>query len=1002
MCLPAEIERLHKLEKSKMRVENEVILEEGIEETKEDEKINQEEFLRVLIKIQSRFRVKKFQKIYKMMKKKLVQRKYIIEELIKTEGNFKNSLFSVIEKVILPLKEEKILTKDEEVIIFSNLESIANFSKTFHISIYETYNYNYENSKTKFAGKVLGLLPFFKLYFEYCHNFSESMNVLGQIRKNNEKFADLLKNIEFSPEFDFQDLDSQLIKPIQRLPKYVLLFKDLLKNTELHHPDYQNIEKALKQFQSLNNENDKKILQKVKIFELQEKYGSSLNFSILDSQREFLDEESLILLNDRTTILVLVYFFTDLMLVTEQNFPENKLIKHLTFDYNSYVRDMPTTRYFQWCLSIFGKEGGLTFMFDTKELKSKVLEFLTVRVFSEIKAKFRSKISGFSYFGFGDLSKNKQITTEVLGTFLRGLDHIKPYTVYIIEIKYEEILYKIFVRYKELLQLEATINNNYPGLKLDKLPPKHFWTEQKAKTIESRKFHIESFLRSVLHNNQIMQNKEQILEHLYLPHNFYQYENFNKEVKQKNKDWIENSNNPLRKRLKRKKSVYRTFLDVLKNEKRIYYPPEEISLGRANRRKIGVFLTNNERKTIEITRHTKTIDVCKQIAEEIGLTSWFDFRLCLVSSSMDEIIINDQEFLWKALDLEINEIEKPNHENKKIDNTNNKPEEINENSDKKTLNHSFNKIWTSIKEKLSNFFQNHLYCNSQLVFKKVYYLPSDIEEIDYKTDSKRLDLMIAQSLMELRQNRLRLSLNDYCLFASLMVYMKYGSIYAIPPIKLPNLFKNEILPETIPGLIVYQRKWDFWFNNIMWFWKNFSDEIEKTMELNKRFNQQIGKKILSNILKKQELEVYEKEVNGKVISKFVMLNCMFRTSLYGTHRFFVTLIDETTKTSNKVYWLSINFDNVRFLEEKSCVEFKKINYDEYDNIVALPSSMELILKGEKILFYTSKGFEIKEIIQNYKKIRNVWQNLEKKKGNKSKKNIQEDEAHKFRRSIPAK
>jgi hypothetical protein len=34
------------------------------------------------------------------------------------------------------------------------------------------------------------------------------------------------------------DIEDFLVKPIQRLPKYVLLFKDLLKNTDEDHPDY--------------------------------------------------------------------------------------------------------------------------------------------------------------------------------------------------------------------------------------------------------------------------------------------------------------------------------------------------------------------------------------------------------------------------------------------------------------------------------------------------------------------------------------------------------------------------------------------------------------------------------------------------------------------------------------------------------------------------------------------------------------------------------------------
>lgn len=53
------------------------------------------------------------------------------------------------------------------------------------------------------------------------------------------------------------DLQSFLVKPVQRLPKYVLLFKDLLKNTDEDHPDYKNIKYALDYFLKINEENNK-------------------------------------------------------------------------------------------------------------------------------------------------------------------------------------------------------------------------------------------------------------------------------------------------------------------------------------------------------------------------------------------------------------------------------------------------------------------------------------------------------------------------------------------------------------------------------------------------------------------------------------------------------------------------------------------------------------------------------------------------------------------------
>lgn len=48
------------------------------------------------------------------------------------------------------------------------------------------------------------------------------------------------------------NLQAFLVKPVQRLPKYVLLFKDLLRHTLPTHPDHKNIVDALAKFKDVN------------------------------------------------------------------------------------------------------------------------------------------------------------------------------------------------------------------------------------------------------------------------------------------------------------------------------------------------------------------------------------------------------------------------------------------------------------------------------------------------------------------------------------------------------------------------------------------------------------------------------------------------------------------------------------------------------------------------------------------------------------------------------
>ena len=54
------------------------------------------------------------------------------------------------------------------------------------------------------------------------------------------------KKMNNSIDFRYLDIESYLVKPVQRLPKYVLLLRDLLKHTDLDHPDHENLLKSEK------------------------------------------------------------------------------------------------------------------------------------------------------------------------------------------------------------------------------------------------------------------------------------------------------------------------------------------------------------------------------------------------------------------------------------------------------------------------------------------------------------------------------------------------------------------------------------------------------------------------------------------------------------------------------------------------------------------------------------------------------------------------------------
>lgn len=79
-----------------------------------------------------------------------------------------------------------------------------------------------------------------------------------------------------------------------------------------------------------------------------------------------------------------------------------------------------------------------------------------------------------------------------------------------------------------------------------RLPPKHFWSDQKSKTIESRKFHIEDFLKSVLQCEKIYYNGQKVLDFLGLPPDFYQKDKVPEKYREETLKWILSDKNEVK------------------------------------------------------------------------------------------------------------------------------------------------------------------------------------------------------------------------------------------------------------------------------------------------------------------------------------------------------------------------------------------------------------------------------------------------------------------------
>jgi len=98
-----------------------------------------------------------------------------------------------------------------------------------------------------------------KIYSHYIRNYDRAAELLATLKKENETLQEFIKVQEAKPLMGNLTLESHLIMPVQRLPRYQLLLDTLLKYTPEEHVDHQNIIKALeKTKQVINTINQKK------------------------------------------------------------------------------------------------------------------------------------------------------------------------------------------------------------------------------------------------------------------------------------------------------------------------------------------------------------------------------------------------------------------------------------------------------------------------------------------------------------------------------------------------------------------------------------------------------------------------------------------------------------------------------------------------------------------------------------------------------------------------
>lgn len=191
----------------------------------------------------------------KLLKKKRTKREHIAKEIYSTEKTYVESL-DVAHKVYVENMKRwasegsfNFKLSDYNAIFTNAYSSMKQYSDHF----FKILGERIFDEKTKeylpfsmISKSFLVVTPFLKTYKDYCSNFGNATAHIRKLKASNSEFKKNMAILDKDERTSRLGLNSYLILPIQRIPRYKLLLTDLLKNTEKEHPDFQLLRQSLK------------------------------------------------------------------------------------------------------------------------------------------------------------------------------------------------------------------------------------------------------------------------------------------------------------------------------------------------------------------------------------------------------------------------------------------------------------------------------------------------------------------------------------------------------------------------------------------------------------------------------------------------------------------------------------------------------------------------------------------------------------------------------------
>jgi hypothetical protein len=248
-----------------------------------------------------------------------------IAEILNTERDYVRDL-CVIKKIFLdPLQSNGILSKQDIQLLFSNLDSIIEVNRNILARFEQRLKEAGSLVNMEVGDIFLDVADKLKVYRDYCANQPNTFTLVERWKETNPEFASFLEQCDRTPECRGLDLLSFLIKPVQRLCKYPLLLRELIRDTDEQHDEWKTLTAALHKLSGIVdyvNEMQKsaqnaqaRMIQRLVEIENSIETEKNEDLDLAVPTRQLVKDGNMDILKGKSTHTRRVYLFTDLILI---------------------------------------------------------------------------------------------------------------------------------------------------------------------------------------------------------------------------------------------------------------------------------------------------------------------------------------------------------------------------------------------------------------------------------------------------------------------------------------------------------------------------------------------------------------------------------------------------------------------------------------------------------------------------------------------------------------